>query len=623
MAFGVLVSDACVALRRWLEESGVAPGARLPSAAMLSSQMKLGYYPLNRAIDRLISAGMIRREGYKLYRGSQAPSAAAAPFSVHLVIYPDADALRSYAKVAKEMGVSLQIHRWECTEEAVAILHGLDTPKTESVLFEPPFSAPASLWEPAVAALNAHGIPVIAVGQYSRKTPCIIADDTRSLELAIGHLAELGHTELALATMPPLAPASVDLLTAWRRLCPEKGFSSSRERVFFQSNRKALREDAQDLVSKLTNAWGDVTGLIVYSDLEPTYLLEEFSHRHRRVPDDTSIVFLGGMRQRRPSILPLTMAVFDSLLIQETAFRMAQGAALAMKRNFARKPWCLRFDPNLILADPKLPPSSFVTPSKPGPVRAVAAPAKPTATEASADLARELDRMLNTPYALAADAKPARFASVDLGAHVNRPLNYRRGWLGDKPLKHFPSGQRRIHGVPFQVLGGTRQTSYGAVVFRSTINTEGKKRELPARLSVPIGAKVLAVYILHGCGYTRPMHQFATYTFYGAHRELGTVPLVSLGQTPSDFDPKKNAPDIAGANIQDWWADYLHIDFPGARRAPVVDLNDPKTMHRHVCLYTLEWVNPFPETKVTRMEISVNPNQSTTLGLLAISVLKK
>lgn len=623
MAFGVLVSDASVALRRWFDVNKVEPGARLPSAAVLSEQLGLRYYALNRAMDRLISMGLVKREGYKLYRGPKEPPPASIVFSSHLVVSASTGALRSYHKVAKELGINLQVHRWECAEEAVAILHELDTTKTESVIFHPPFSRPASLWEPAVTKLHTHGIPVIAIGQYSSKIPCILPDVTRALDIAIGHLAELGHKQLALATIAPLAPASVEIINAWNSLCAQKGFPASLPRIFFQSNLKALREDAEELASKLTTEWSDVTGVVVYSNIEPNYLLEEFAHRHRHVPKDISIVSLGDIRQRSGSSLPIAMSVFDLLLIQETALRMVQGAARTMGSTLVRKPWCIRLDPSFVLADPKLPSSSFVTPLKITNDDTSSLPFKLGWEGDPKKLTRELDQALTKPYELTFGAKTSRFLTIDLTPHVNRPLDYRRGWLGDKPLKHFPAGQHRIHGIPFEVLGGTKQTSCGAVIFRSTVNFTGGKKELPTRQTILIGTKAFAVYILHGCGYTRALHEFATYTFYSDGEALGTVPLVSLGQTPPDFDPENYVPEAFPANIQDWWADYIHIDFPNARRVPIIDKNDQGKTRRRVCLYTLEWINPFPEKEITHLEISVDPNQSTTLGLLAVSVLKK
>jgi hypothetical protein len=86
-------------------------------------------------------------------------------------------------------------------------------------------------------------------------------------------------------------------------------------------------------------------------------------------------------------------------------------------------------------------------------------------------------------------------------------------------------------------------------------------------------------------------------------------------------DAKPLPSDVAKANIQDWWPDMPHFNFPSARMAPINVTEITDTMQRHVYLYSLEWINPNPEIPISHLVIDVNPNQSTTLGLLAISVL--
>jgi hypothetical protein len=205
---------------------------------------------------------------------------------------------------------------------------------------------------------------------------------------------------------------------------------------------------------------------------------------------------------------------------------------------------------------------------------------------------------------------------------MNRPLNFRRGWLGQLPLRNFDPGQHVIHGIPFQVLGGPSRSDCGAVIFHSTLNTRGNARELPTHLHLPIHSKAKAVYILHGCGYARFLNRFATYSFYRGKRRVARVPLVSLGQPPANYNIDATSPNISTANIQDWWPDLPQRDFPHARMAPIHEGEIKNDVSRHVYLYTLEWINPSPEKPIDSLEIEVDSAQSTTLGLLAISVLR-
>jgi hypothetical protein len=201
-------------------------------------------------------------------------------------------------------------------------------------------------------------------------------------------------------------------------------------------------------------------------------------------------------------------------------------------------------------------------------------------------------------------------------------LNYRKGWLGDLPLKYPWSGGQVVHGVPFQVPGGRARTQPGAVVFRSAINQTGNRRPLPDRLRLEVGEQARAVYFLHGCGFAHVLSRFATYSFFSGLVLLGETGLVALGQPPPGEESGESWRGADGANIQDWWPDVPQPDFPSAWRVPVPDGESEAEASRHVCLYTLEWKNPTPERRLTHIVVEVDAEQTTTLGLLGISLLR-
>ncbi|HSH95857.1 MAG TPA: substrate-binding domain-containing protein, partial [Roseimicrobium sp.] len=342
------------------------------------------------------------------------------------------------------------------------------------------------------------------------------------------------------------------------------------------------------------------------------------------VPKDLSLICLGDIPHLTTTNPPISTAAFDAQLIHETAFRLVQRLARKnQSTGLLPSPPCLAIHPYLVLRGSTRQVGSIAPIKK----RAESLPdASPVSLEhgaTPADFKQALKAMLRRPYALTMTAEASRFSAIDLAPFVNRSLNYRKGWLGDLPLAHFGAGKHTIHGVPFQVLGGPSRTDRGAVIFRSLTNETGNAIGLPSRLKIPVRSRAAAVYILHGCGYTRLLSRFATYEFYAGTRRLGSVPLVALGQPPHDWDAAHFERNSQKANIQDWWSDFPHVDFPNARQAPVVPSDAEDKTHRYAFLYTLEWKNPFPDLTISHMEITVDPAQSTTLGVLAISVLAK
>lgn len=621
MPFGQLVNEADTRLRDWLDRNAPKPGTRLPSERALAAQLDLQHYAINRAMSRLIAEGRVERDGYKLFVSSPSRGST-ANLACHLVIAKRSIHLSGYKRVAKEMGVRLIIHSWESNGEALHMLDRIETNSADAVVFDPPYMSPPSLWAPATARLTKLGMPVIIVNQAADTLCSILSDGHHDLMLAITHLTGLGHRRLGLVTDAPATPSAAEVIHDWENICRRRGLAESVGRVHLQRN-STRKEESRETAELLAGDWSDVTALVVFSGLDCNLqqLIDQLAQRGRQVPKHLSLVFVGGAKSPATSVPPVTTITTDMPLILETTFALAQRAA-RKKRTHGMLPsaGCLRLQSQLHVRGSTRPLMTAPA-ADAGSEPAVADRPAPR----PADTGRALESCLRTPYPLAAKASLSerpRFAPVDLSGLVNRPLNFRRGWLGDLPLKHFAPGPHEIHGVPFDILGGPRRTDCGAIVFHSAVNTTGNSQPLPDRLVIPIGCKAKAVYVLHGCGYAKFMHAFARYEFRHGKTSLGAVPIVSLGQPPHDYEPAARRAETLEPNIQDWWPDFPHMDFPCARMAPIVESDEGGHLPRHVYLYTLEWINPRPEKSVDSLEITVDSSLSTTLGVLAVTAVK-
>jgi len=626
MPTGHCVNEAEAKLREWMEAAAPKRGTRLPSERSLAGQFGLRHYALNRAMGRLISEGLVERNGYKLFAAGAAPSRSS--FTCHLVVALRSIHIPSYRRIAKEMGINLVLHTWESAEEVILKLEKLDTRETEAVVFDPPYAVPSSVWEPITTRLAKHEIPVVSLGTIAPGLFSVLADHAQSLDLAISHLVELGHREFGLVTAPPVGPISAEVLRAWDELCRKHELKQSIRRVHLQKGMR-LKEETDEVADVVVNQWSSVTALIVVAmpDCNIHMLEERLIQRGRQIPRDLSLLLVGESKSAATATPPVGTVNADMALIQETAFFLAQRALRKKKlMGILPAPCDVRLQSQLVARQSTNPADSAGAPPK------TAAPSLMPAYDTSfirpklsAEIAAEMESHVRKAYPLAARAslsERSRFAQVDLGAYVNRPLNFRRGWLGDLPLKQLTPGPREIHGVPFKILGGPKRSDCGTIVFHSAVNTTGNAQKLPDKVRVPIGCKAQAVYILHGCGYAKFLHTFAHYDFLGRNARMGHVPLVSLGQPPPNYNPARPQPGVAAPNIQDWWPDFPHTDFPHARMAPILDADNASHESRHVYLYTMEWINPRPKSVVSHLEITVDSTHSTTLGVLAVTVLK-
>lgn len=626
MSFGQRINEAEARLLEWLESTAPKPGTRLPSERALSTQLSLQHYALNRAMGRLIAKGHVRREGYKLFSTGELHASPA--FACHLIISQNSTHLAGYLTVAKEMGIKLVLHPWLTINEPIGILEKLDVGEAEGVIFDAPYVLTDSTWAPITSRFRKRAIPIICMGQPANGLFSVLTDMAQSLQLALDHLLEQGHREIGLVTAPPTTPMFTEVLQAWDYLCYKRGLTASTGRIHLQASIR-LEDEIAAVTQVVTQKWQAATGLIVFSarDCNIQLLRDHLSQQGRRVPDSLSLLLIGNAKTSTATTSTVSSVSFDIGAVQETAFNLLQRAVRKKSvMGVLPAPYSLRIQSQLLLRNSTKPPLSVSEQAPGSPADATRfVPARTEHTQEPVETPKMLEEHLRTAYSLAARgslSERSRFAQIDLGAFVNRPLKFRRGWLGDLPLKHFLPGLHEIHGVPFNILGGASRSECGAVVFHSSVNVTARTKTLPDRITIPIGVKTRAVYILHGCGYAKFLQTFAHYDFHNRKTRVGRVPLTSLGHPPPDYSP--DAPGANGPvpNIQDWWSDFPHKDFQGARMAPILENDTPGTPPRYVFLYTLEWINPKPDTLVTHLEISVNPELATTLGVLAITVLK-
>lgn len=622
MATGKQVSDATRQLNDWLEAGKFKEGDRLPSERAIAKELGVKYYGLNRAMSRLIAEGRVQREGYRL-------SLAAAPRTsqhmvFHLIVARRTHHLASYRKAAANLDIELVVHDWVAAEEVSAILRQLDSRETAGVVCDPPSeSVHATEWLPAALQLIRHGIPVVCTGGWglNGELSAVGANVNHGVSLALTHLVRQGHREVALVTFPAGSEREMGVVDYWARLCMRNHLDASEDRILMQPSWLTDSHDIDQLVELLvTGPWKNVTGLVTLigynADIQS--LFTKLARRGRRVPESLSVVTVGNAKTLANAEPRVTAVGFDMVLWFELTFDLLR-REVREQRQFGvpREPSSLQMMPRLVVRDSTRSLDGGVadkTPAVPGP-----APASSPVDAA------QLERRAKQPYPLAAKASLSerpRFAPVELRPYVNRPLIFRRGWLGDIPLRCLPLGTQEIHGVPFEILGGPNRSDGGAIIFQSSINTTGNARKLPDRLVIPIKGPVEAVYILHGCGYAKPMQPFGNYRFHSKKGVVEAIPLVSLGR--SNLAGGGPSPEEAPmkANIQDWWSDFPHEDFPHARMVPLQEHDEINRTNRHVFLYTLEWINPSPKQPLTHLEIEVDPAVPTTLGVLAITVVR-
>jgi len=442
----------------------------------------------------------------------------------------------------------------------------------------------------------------------------------RGLEQIVARLARLGHVELAFLVASPWTDAVGERTRYWGELCRRFASGASGERVIHQHSSQMLREDIVAIADQFASEWTMVTALVISTDddLPIQRLLDAFRRRKIAVPGRLSLISLFDHPALSTATPPVGAALEDLAMQHEAAFLLAQRARRLRLRHGLAAP-VSEIDVALEVKKRRSLISNPDAPAPPVPRRA--SPADVSLSSAAL-LPENPEPAGQIAYELASGQAASRFRPVDLSEKMNRPLNFRRGWLGDLPLGSLPPGRKVFHGVPFRILGGPTRRDRGAIVFQSLRNTTGSTARLPSRVRIPVQGTAKAIYILHGCGYVKSLARFGCVRFYHRKQELGAIPLVALGRPNPSAETWEFAEAILQANIQDWWPDFPHCNFRNARMVPLPDSRAGGPVRGHIFLYTLEWINPSPALPVSHVEIETDPTQSITLGVLAMTVLR-
>ncbi|MFA6288910.1 MAG: GntR family transcriptional regulator [Opitutaceae bacterium] len=616
MAAGKLVNDATKQLNDWLEAGKFKEGDRLPSERVIVKELGVKPYSLNRAMGRLIAAGRIERRGYRLSLASKPRDPQRWVF--HLIVSRGTQHLASYRRAADNLDIELAVHTWEAVEDVASILLQLDSKDTAGVICDPPFEYENTSWVQAAIQLVRHGIPVVCTGSWvaTDELSSVVGNVAHGVALGFSHLAGIGHREIALVTFPNISVAGIGVEDYWKRLCARGNLDSSEGRILFQHSGLTVPDEIDALVASLTDGpWKNVTGLVILigHSCSIQSFFKKLARRGRRVPESLSVVVVGNARTLHAAQPRVTAASIDRVLWFELTLDLLRREARdQLKFGVPGEPSGIQVMPRLTIRD------STRAVGK-GAHAVVSVPSDHPKGGAESGGSSQRAYPLAVKVSL---AERPRFTPVNLRSFANRTLIFRHGWLGDIPLRCLAPGTHEIHGIPFEILGGLRRADAGAIVFQSTINTTGNGQKLPDRLIIPVNAAVEAVYILHGCGYAKSMQPFASYSFHTADGVVGAVPLVSLGRPPVGVEIAAGSDRTEmRANIQDWWSDYPHEDFPHARMVPLLENDETNHVNRHVFLYTLEWLNPSPKRLITHMEIAVVPSVPTTLGVLAVTLV--
>jgi len=598
-------------LREFLRDA--KPGARLPSAHELARRWKASRFSLNRAVAQLIVEGAIERQGYKLFPCNPvAPSrvASEAPFRLYIVAMVGFQEkwfrrnLESRNCAADYNFYSDPMEAWPLFERTLhAHCEGAYLSLEETV--RPPHAGRL------LDKLLERNIPVVYEHLPGRCCQVMGYSLASTRRAAVRQLADAGHQRVI---VPLFSAESMAPVLVWSPRGASAFEEFGIEGVGKLMGRAPTARQYLRFLSESLAGRNRATALLC---IEPE-MAAGFCDAARKlgigVPGDLSIVCTGESLSLTRQSTPASAWWLNPERECSLAVDLLVGQIRQMRATGKLPP------PEVLRVEPTFFDRGTISQAPNTPSARQPAPREESGTDAPwhTDLPtrrRQVAEINHEPYPKASKARNEDWEPLDLHAVFNRQFAHEHGWVSDLPLLHMPRGRRVIHGVPFMIAGGAFSEKCDCLVLRSAHAHTGSKHPLPGEVTVKVGCRARAVYILHGCGWSQKPGPFASYEFRlaggTAHRKL----VVSYGTNTSGKDV------IGGrsANIQDWWPWPNRPQFRSAhaRRYVVTDGGDPLLYERY--LYTLEWLNPHPDRPVESVVIRSDPKADATLGVLAIT----
>ncbi|HEX3731283.1 MAG TPA: LacI family DNA-binding transcriptional regulator [Opitutaceae bacterium] len=574
----------------------------LPSERELAARWSLSPSAINRAAQRLIAAGRLRRTGYKLYA---VPREFATLAGARIAVLTHrTDRFPSLSADAAARGAQIEEMHYIGRDTLRAHLRLAAERRCQGVIFN--LSGTGWEWDAETKEFSRLRIPYVVCGEAPAGHSQIAEDLRQATVQILGHLADAGHNRIVLLSSLRRLDRAALVRQAYEETCPRLGLHGAVQQTVELPARS--RDALRTAIRRIRKQRPAATAVVLSETELLPYFLAAALQEKIVIPDDLSVAVVGDSAAARSARPAITAVAFDLRLVGRLALEfVCQQVLEARQTGRSAGPQRLRLEGRLMAR-------GSVAAFRTAPPAGGGAAGRPLRTwpPNREERIRTAAETWTAEHGHASGRPPGDFLPLDLRAAANRALTREHGWLGDLPLLHLPAGRRSVHGVPFEVLDERTNRGRAVVALRSRRTQSPTAPALPLEQKLPIGRRVLAVYFFHGCGFAGEATPFAWYDFYLAGRRPVSVPLVPLGLRPV-------LPDSPRPNIQDWWPDFPQFEAPGVKHAVVCRGGDPYEYERY--LYSLEWVNPEPEIPLQAIYLRSNPSSGATLGVLAITLL--
>lgn len=279
------------------------PQSRLPSERELAERFGVSYLTARRAVSDLVEANVLERRPRSGTFVRNQGDRRLATTTVHLICTAEDRALnRSFLRIASrllaERDWHAQLIRLSVGDERPAV-RALADGALAIVLLEGVERIDLQTPDIAEALTLAQGRAVLLANRMDHLgVPSVVADDTHTVRMAVTHLREQGHRQIALLSDRPDHPVARVQIATWRSACATDASPETlRQRLIavhptaYEDLHKATYEAVRTFLR--SEAGQEVTALISLVDEMVIPALAACRREGRPVPGEFAMVSLG------------------------------------------------------------------------------------------------------------------------------------------------------------------------------------------------------------------------------------------------------------------------------------------------------------------------------------------
>lgn len=340
-------AQAAEKIREYIRDQGLGPEARLPSERAFGELMNISQATINKAITSLVAEGRLRRDGRKLFVAppptDQAPVFVLSHHPEHAEGQYVRHNLLEAANVVcgpNNIKVIPLLARYNEEQFQQLVTLTKDRPGRMAV-----WPMPGEFARNVLIDLARHGTQMVVCDQDIGPLNYVGIDNHLGCELALQHLYDLGHRQLAYLTYPCANSALQERRISYQYFCHTHGLPRSAGRVAAVANSKT--ETLAATFAAARRNWPDVTGFFCGNDQIALSMMEVLNREGYDVPGDYSVAGFDNIdaaASSRPGLTTVAQDFYQLGLVTVECLLSARPPVSA-----PRSPRHIHLEPTLII----------------------------------------------------------------------------------------------------------------------------------------------------------------------------------------------------------------------------------------------------------------------------------